>query len=127
MFCRLSMRQAALSASGVRKGDHIVDPRTGAPVRGRLAAWVAVPRPAPAAAGRPGPRLAPAAVADALTTAFMLLTLEEIEALCERSPGLEAWVLADGGSMETTDLRHFGGPADEGAGILPGPTTAGED
>jgi len=125
VFCRLSMRQAALSASGVRKGDHIVDPRTGAPVRGRLAAWVALPRPA-----QPrdtGPRLAPAAVADALTTAFMLLSLEEIEALCERSPGLEAWVLPDGGSMETTDLRHFGGPADEGAGILPGPTTAGED
>ena len=43
---RLSMRQAALSASGVRKGDHILDPRTGAPVRGRLAAWVAFPRPA---------------------------------------------------------------------------------
>jgi thiamine biosynthesis lipoprotein len=136
VFCRLSMRQAALSASGVRKGDHIVDPRTGAPVRGRLAAWVALPRPAPAddtaapGGGRgpaPGPRLAPAAVADALTTAFMLLTLDEIEALCARSPGLEAWVLPDGASMETTDLRHFGGPADEGAGILPGPTTAGDD
>jgi thiamine biosynthesis lipoprotein len=126
IFTRLSMRQAALSASGVRKGDHIRDPRTGAPVRGRLAAWVALPRPATsdsAAAGGTGPRLAPAAVADALTTAFMLLTVEEIAALCERSPGLEAWVLPDGGSAGTADLRHFGGPA----GILPGPTTAGED
>ena len=46
VFCRLSMHQAALSASGVRKGDHILDPRTGAPVRGRLAAWVTLPRPA---------------------------------------------------------------------------------
>jgi len=134
VFCRLSMRQAALSASGVRKGDHIRDPRTGAPVRGRLGAWVALPRPAQAgdasAAGpgpEAGPRLAPAAVADALTTAFMLLTIEEIEALCERSPGLEAWVLPDGGSAETADVRHFGGSTGEGAGILPGPTTAGED
>ena len=42
---RLSVRQTALGASGLRKGDHIVDPRTGKPVRGRRAAWVAVPRP----------------------------------------------------------------------------------
>ena len=133
LFCRLSMRQAALSASGVRKGDHILDPRTGAPVRGRLAAWVALPRPAQpggTAAGqeaRLGPRLAPAAVADALTTAFMLLGVEEIEALCDRSPGLEAWVLPDSAPAGTVDLRHFGGPAGERAGILPGSTTAGED
>ena len=128
VFCRLSMRQAALSASGVRKGDHILDPRTGAPVRGRLAAWVALPRPAqPGATAADGPRLAPAAVADALTTAFMLLGVEEIDALCARSPGLEAWVLPDGASAGTADVRHFGGPAGEGAGILPGPTTAGED
>ncbi|MFI5075908.1 MAG: FAD:protein FMN transferase, partial [Vicinamibacteria bacterium] len=134
VFCRLSMRQAALSASGVRKGDHILDPRTGAPVRGRLAAWVALPRPATAgtaAAAEPeprlGPRLAPAAVADALTTAFMLLGVDEIETLCERSPGLEAWVLPDGVSEGMADLRHFGGPAGEGTGILPEPTTAGDD
>jgi thiamine biosynthesis lipoprotein len=135
VFCRLSMRQAALSASGVRKGDHIRDPRTGGPVRGRLAAWVALPRPArpedtaagPGPGPGTGPRLAPAAIADALTTAFMLLTIEEIEALCERSPGLEAWVLPDGASAGTADVRHFGGPPREGAGILPGPTTAGEE
>ena len=134
VFCRLSMRQAALSASGVRKGDHILDPRTGAPVRGRLAAWVALPRPATPGTGaaadpepRLGPRLAPAAVADALTTAFMLLGIDEIETLCERSPGLEAWVLPDGVSEGMADLRHFGGPAGEGTGILPEPTTAGDD
>ncbi|MEO5820929.1 MAG: FAD:protein FMN transferase, partial [Vicinamibacteraceae bacterium] len=70
VFTRLSMRQTALSASGVRKGDHILDPRTGSPVRGRLAAWVALPRPPRQAAATPdaGPRLAPGAVADALTT-----------------------------------------------------------
>jgi FAD:protein FMN transferase len=114
VFSRLTMRQAALSASGVRKGDHIVDPRTGVPVRGRLAAWAALPRPARPgadAAGDSGPRLAPAAVADALTTAFMLLGVDQIAALCERSPGLEAWVLPDGAPASTADLLHFIGPA----------------
>ena len=45
VLARLSVRQTALGASGVRKKDHIVNPRTGEPVRGRLASWVAVPRP----------------------------------------------------------------------------------
>ena len=45
VLARLSMRQTAVSASGVRKGDHIVDPRTGEPAGGRLGAWVALPRP----------------------------------------------------------------------------------
>ena len=58
VLARLSMRQTALSASGVRKGDHIVDPRTGEPVRGRLAAWVALPRPERPASRRP-PRACP--------------------------------------------------------------------
>lgn len=131
-FCRLSMRQTALSASGVRKGDHIRDPRTGEPVRGRLAAWAALPRPsaAPGAGAEavPGPRLAPAAVADALTTAFMLLDVERIETLCAQSPGLEAWILPEGAAAaEPSDLLHFGGPAREGTGILAEPTTSGEE
>lgn len=112
VLARLSIRQTAISASGVRKGEHILDPRTSAPVRGRLAAWVALPRPtnSGAAADR-GPRLAPAAVADALTTAFMVLNVDQIAALCERSPGLEAWVLLDGASTGSADLLHFKGPA----------------
>ena len=115
------MRQTALSASGVRKGDHIRDPETGEPVRGRLAAWVALPRPAgreTTTAAAEGPRLAPAAVADALTTAFMLLPMAEIAALCERSPGLEAWVLPDE-SSGGGELIHLAGPAPDRAA---GPT-----
>ena len=54
VLARLSMRQSALSASGVRKGGHILDPRTSAPVRGRLAAWVALPRPASTGAAAAG-------------------------------------------------------------------------
>jgi hypothetical protein len=56
-----------------------------------------------------GPRVAAAAVADALTTAFMLLTPEEIEGLCDRSPGLEAWILPEP-SVPDGDSHpvHFG-------------------
>ena len=117
VLARLSVRQTAFGASGIRKKDHIVDPSTGIPVRGRLAAWVAVPRPQVARTGTPaaeeGPRVAAGAVTDALTTAFMLLGLEEIQSLCERSPGLEAWILAasGGGPHEEPSLVHFGGAA----------------
>jgi FAD:protein FMN transferase len=111
VLARLSVRHTALGASGIRKKDHIMDPRTGEPVRGRLAAWVAVPRPNASREepGAEGPRLAPTAVADALTTAFMLLGTEDIAALCESSPGLEAWILPEpGGSGAEAELVHFG-------------------
>jgi thiamine biosynthesis lipoprotein len=107
VMVRLSMRQTALSASGVRKGDHIVDPRTGEPVRGRVAAWVALPRPADARADHDA-RLAPAAVADALTTAFMMLSVDEIEAVCAAAPGLEAWIMPEAEKPGEAELRHFG-------------------
>ena len=111
VLARLSARRTALGASGLRKGDHIVDPRTGSPVRGRRAAWVALPRQE-AARARTGdePRLAAAAVADALTTAFMLLMTAEIEALCTRSPGLEAWILPDPADGPA-GVWHRAGPA----------------
>jgi thiamine biosynthesis lipoprotein len=104
VLTRLSVCQTALGASGLRKGDHIVDPRTHDPVRGRRAAWVAVPRPTESArdgSSEQQHRAAPAAVTDALTTACMLLSLDEIETLCANSPGLKAWVLED------TQLVHF--------------------
>jgi thiamine biosynthesis lipoprotein len=114
VLARLSVRQTALGASGLRKGDHIVEPRTGGPVRGRRAVWVAAPRPETAPgwmSDGQGPRLAATAVTDALTTAFMLLGIEEIAALCERSRGLEAWVLPerDDGRTGEAELLHFGG------------------
>jgi FAD:protein FMN transferase len=113
VLARLSARQAALGASGLRKGDHIVHPRTGEPVGGRVAAWVSVPRPDVTAAAPPpdGPRVAAAAVADALTTAFMLLDAGEVARLCESSPGLEAWLLGDAttGRAGGRSLVHYGG------------------
>jgi FAD:protein FMN transferase len=103
VLARLSVHQTALGASGIRKKDHIVDPRSGLPVSGRLASWVLVPRPA--AADGDGPRLAPTAVADALTTAFMMLGEGAIDDLCARTPGVEAWILPDD---EIREMRKFG-------------------
>lgn len=114
LLARLSLHQMAVSASGLQKGAHILDPRTGDAVRGRLAAWVVVPRPCTAGEDAPGegrPRAAAAAVSDALATAFMLLSTDAIAALCERSPGLEAWVLQESAvnASREPELLHFGG------------------
>jgi FAD:protein FMN transferase len=114
VLARHSRRQTALGASGVRKGDHIVDPRTGEPAHGRRAAWAEVARPGeggPEAGSGEGSRAAAAAMADALATAFMLLTPREVQTLCERSPGLQAWLLPEParGRSRKAGLLHFGG------------------
>jgi thiamine biosynthesis lipoprotein len=96
VLARVSARRTAFSASGVQKGEHIVDPRTGRPVRGR-AAWVAVscdPEMA-AEAAWPDAVRSPAAMAEGLSTASMILPVEEIADLCRRCPGLEAWLLRE--------------------------------
>lgn len=118
VLSRLSVRQAALAASGVRKRDHIVDARTGEPARGRLAAWVAAPRPEEART-EDGPPVAIAAVLDALTTAFMILSTAAIEDLCGRCPGLEAWILKERTDDERAEPRllHFGSATESRAQV----------
>ena len=85
VLARVSACQVAFSASGTRKGDHIRDPGTGLAVQDR-AAWVSLPR---AAAG------SPAAVAEGLSTAFMIMPVEEVAGLCRREPGIEAWLVRE--------------------------------
>jgi thiamine biosynthesis lipoprotein len=100
LVARIAARQLALSASGTRKGDHIVDPRTGRSVR-TGAAWASLRRSRDEGHS-------PAAVADALTTAFMILRRRQVEELCRENPGLEAWLAAGG---ERRSVAHIGGPA----------------
>jgi len=70
---------SALSASGKgEKGNHIIDPRTGRPAQRAFRAWAAAPT---------------AAVADALSTAFMVMDQEEIRAFCREHPQVAAHVL----------------------------------
>jgi len=84
------LRDRALSGSGLRlRGSHIVDPRTPRPAAGVSHAWAAAPR---------------AAIADALSTAFMVMTAEEVESACGGDAEISAMlVAADGGP-----IRRFG-------------------
>jgi len=104
---RLSLQQTALGASGIRKTDHVVDPRSGVPIRERLATWATVPRPR----GEDGSPGRAAAVTDALTTAFLVLSPEQVQTLCDGSPGLTAWLLEPPEAPDgTSRLIRFGAP-----------------
>jgi thiamine biosynthesis lipoprotein ApbE len=79
----------AVSGSGTEvKGKHIIDPRTGGPALGHVAAWASHPS---------------ATIADALSTAFMVMTTEEVEDYCRHYPDVWALVVRDYG-----DCRMFG-------------------
>jgi thiamine biosynthesis lipoprotein len=81
----VAARRRAFSASGIRaQGEHIVDPRTGRAASTRVAVWVSLELD-----GSPSP----SAVAEAYSTAFMILPAAEMDAICARRPGMEAWVL----------------------------------
>ena len=77
----LQLQNRALSGSSVADARHIVDPRTGRPVTQTIGAWALAPT---------------AALADALSTAFLVMSVEEMGSYCVRHPdcaGLRA--LAD--------------------------------
>jgi thiamine biosynthesis lipoprotein len=67
--------QTAVSSSGMAvKGNHIMDPRTGLPVADDGRYWCMAPT---------------AAIADALSTAAIVMNSEEIGALCEQCPEIK--------------------------------------
>jgi thiamine biosynthesis lipoprotein len=73
----------ALSGSGTEvKGGHILDPRTGGRAQSHLSAWVSHPS---------------AAIADALSTAFMVMEQKEVRAYCARHPEVWALVITSAG------------------------------
>ncbi len=74
---RIFLRDRALSGSGTEvKGAHVFDPRTGKPASGHAAAWASHPS---------------AAWSDALSTAFLVMSAEDVGGFCRRHP--EAWAL----------------------------------
>ena len=75
---RVLLRNRALSGSGTEvKGPHIIDPQTGRPAAGHVAAWSSHPS---------------AAASDALSTAFMVMPTEDVAAFCRRHPVVWALV-----------------------------------
>ncbi|OVE76768.1 hypothetical protein BVX97_00530 [bacterium E08(2017)] len=79
------LREQAISASGKAvKGDHIIDPRTKRPAGEIERAWAISPS---------------AAVADALSTAFMVMTPPEVDQFCRKHEGVEAYLLQKDGEI----------------------------
>jgi len=74
----IHLQNRSLSGSGVKKGKHIIDPRTGQPVEDKIAAWALSPI---------------AATSDALSTAFMVMTPNEIEDFCQDNPDTGAMII----------------------------------
>jgi thiamine biosynthesis lipoprotein len=66
-LARVLLRHGAVSGSGLEKGPHIIDPRIGRPVEAKVASWSMAPN---------------AATADALSTAFMIMTPDEVKGYC---------------------------------------------
>jgi thiamine biosynthesis lipoprotein len=92
---RVYLRRCALSCSGVYRTRHIIDPRTARPVKGRLATWVRAPS---------------AALADGLSTAFMVMTEKAIAEYCTAHPRAACMLLAGGRGtrLRGHGIRRFG-------------------
>ena len=81
----LLLVDAALSGSGIAvKGSHLVDPRTGAPAPRHERVWALAPN---------------AAVSDALSTAFFIMSAAEIAAFCAAHPETGAALTETGGVL----------------------------
>jgi len=71
----------AVSGSGTSvRGQHIIDPETGRPAEGPIRAWASCPS---------------ATVSDALSTAFMVMSSEEVERCCIEHPDTWAVLLTE--------------------------------
>jgi thiamine biosynthesis lipoprotein len=91
---RVLLKERALSGSGTEvKGRHIQDPRTGRPSERCLAAWASHPR---------------AAVADPLSTAFMVMSPEDVRSYCERHPDVWALLILDEETHHIFNQEIFG-------------------
>lgn len=89
----LTLRDQAISGSGLQKGRHIINPRTGEPLSGVRATWVITPD---------------AATSDAVSTAFMNMTPEEISAYCEQHREVRALLIMQDDGTPQERIWRFG-------------------
>ena len=76
----LLIKNFSISASGIKKGDHIFDPVIGKPITKRKAAWAIT---------------GSAALSDALSTAFMIMDIDSILGLCKINNDIRAMIIED--------------------------------
>ncbi|MFB0555050.1 MAG: FAD:protein FMN transferase [Phycisphaerae bacterium] len=95
ILVRPYLQVRAISGSGMQKGRHIIDPRTAQPVKGKYAAWASAPD---------------AATADALSTAFMVMSPDEIRQYCSRHPDVSALIMLKGRDKKAQkkEILRFG-------------------
>ncbi|MBT3468513.1 MAG: hypothetical protein HN467_04230, partial [Opitutae bacterium] len=73
----LWLTREAMSGSGTAvKGAHVLDPRTARPAETESRTWARAPS---------------AALADALSTAFMVFSPQEVDEYCREHPGILAY------------------------------------
>lgn len=93
ILASIFLKGRAFSGSGLQKGPHIIDPHTGRPVENKVAAWACA---------------ANAATADALSTAFMVMSPDNIKQYCTNHSDTLAMVLVkqqDAKANESSILR----------------------
>jgi thiamine biosynthesis lipoprotein ApbE len=97
------LKDRSLSGSAQPPGrPHIIDPRQGRPAAGNLAAYAAA-GPAGVAAG------APATLTDCLSTAFLVMSPDEVKAYCQMHPQVSAIVVVkDAGDSSGRRVVRFG-------------------
>ena len=85
LIAKILLSGRAISASGLRKGQHIINPRSGKPVT-RPGAWSMAKT---------------AAEADALSTAFMVMPVNAVRYFCEKHKDTSALLVLSGKSKKT--------------------------
>lgn len=81
------LKDVAVSGSGKDvQGEHIIDPRTGAPAVGHERTWAMCPS---------------AAVADALSTAFMVMSKDSVREFCRTHDDIKAYLIEASGTCLT--------------------------
>jgi len=78
IFTTFELSNQTLSGSGFQKGQHILDPRNGKPIQNVKAAWCLTP-----SAGK----------ADALSTAFMIMPLEDVKNYWKKNLSIKIVIL----------------------------------
>jgi len=94
-LAHLYLRDRAISGSGLQKGRHIIDPRMARPVEGKSATWACAPT---------------AATADALSTAFMVMSPNQIKQYCLHHPNIQAIIILqdEGKEPQGQKILQFG-------------------
>jgi thiamine biosynthesis lipoprotein len=99
VLAQVEVADVGLGGSGVQKGRHIIDPRAATPVSGGRAAWVVAES---------------ATRADAISTACMVMTGEEIARFYAAHPEVQILVVESAGEEGET-VSRYGFPSDPSA------------